>query len=102
MRHLISKRPSHGKTWHILSLEPNSEWSKWVAIVISVRIYPSVVLYNPLGFVLVIRFVITTEGDAGAALRVFCGGFGFDYDTSGVSYIGNIYLASNSHYTDTC
>ena len=57
--HSISERSCHCKTWHVLCLEPDSQWPERISMVISVRINPTIIINDSFCLVLIVGFVIS-------------------------------------------
>lgn len=97
--HAVAERSGHCEPGHVLALQPDSEGTEWVAVLVSVRIYSSIVGEDPLCFVFVVWLVIPTERSAGASLRIFGGAVGPDDDASRVTYVCDVELAANCQDT---
>ena len=58
MSYTIAEGTSHRQPWHVLVLQPHSEGTQRIAVLVSVRIYSAPVIYYSLRLILVIRFVV--------------------------------------------
>ena len=105
MRHGITERPSHGKSRNVFCFEPDSQWSKWVTMLISVWIDSAIVCNNPISFILIIWFMITSKSFT-SALAVGISStylwFRLNYDTSWITNICHKQFSTNSHNTNAC
>ena len=54
----VSERAGHCKAWHILCLEPHSEWSQRISMLVSVGVDSTVVSKDSLCLALVVRLVV--------------------------------------------
>ena len=101
MGHLVTKRSSHGKAWHVLLFEPDTQRPEWIVVLIPVAVDSAVVVKDSLSLIWIVRFVVS-----GQCISLTCN-MGLiwrgwlnrsNYNTSRVAYIGHVELTTHSHH----
>lgn len=64
MRDGVAERPGHGQSRYVLVLEPDTQWSQRIVILVSERVDTASVGQDSICFILVIRLVISSQGRA--------------------------------------
>ena len=97
--HLVAEGAGHGEAWDVLGLQPDSEGTQGVPVLVSVRIDSAVVGQDHFRFVGVVGFVIVGEGVSGDLVASYQASRD---DSSGVTNIRYENLPSIGQQTHTC